>query len=280
MSRWKNIAVLAAATASVVAATGCGPTTASPEESPQSGVLELLTTDLQGSFQEAVEQSGKIETLRARMVASGPEDFEMQLTLDLRDPVSYEGVMDMEGVPTAVRMVDSAMYIEVPEAERESNDGKRWMKMDLSSAFATGMDLEQPIQKVDPVVQVKTLLGLEEVTVVGEETVDGTPTVHYTVTASTEEHLAMLEEQGEIDSAELANSLDEMAEFSVTEIKTDVWVDEQYWPRRARMTMGEIVITIDYTEYNEPVNIEVPPAAETNDFDALLEGLKELGAGS
>lgn len=281
MSRWKNIALLAAATASVVAATGCGPTTASPEASPQSGVLELLATDLQGSLQEAVDQSSKIETLRATIVGSGPEDSELQLTMDLRDPVSYEGVMDMEGVPTAVRMVDSAIYLEMSEAERESNDGKRWMKMDLSSDFASALGFDEQAKEVDPVRQIKTLLEREVVTVVGEETVDGVPTVHYTATASMEEHLALLEAQGELDSADLANAADEMAEFSATEIKTELWIDEQYWPRRARVTMGEMgVITIDYTDYNEPVNIEAPPAAETDDFDALLEELKELGAGS
>ncbi|WP_025620192.1 hypothetical protein [Salinispora cortesiana] len=280
MSRWKNIAVLAAATASAVAVTGCGPSTASQESAQQSSVLELLASDLQGSLQEAADRTSKIETLRATLVASGPEDFEMQMAMDLRDPLSYEAVMEVGGEVTTIRLIDSVMYMERPEAERASSDGKRWMKMDLTSAFASGMGLDAQVQETDPVQQVETLLELEGVTVVGEETVDGVPTVHYSVTATTEEHLALLKEQTELDSGDLGNAAGQAAKYGVTEIKTELWIDEQYWPRRARVTMGEMgVMTIDYTDYNEPVTIETPPAAETTDFAELLGDLgEELGS--
>ncbi|WP_019869492.1 LolA-like protein [Salinispora oceanensis] len=277
MSRWKNIAVLAAATASAVAVTGCGPSTASQEAAQQSSVLELLANDLQGSLQEAADRTGEVETVRATMVGSGPEDFEMQIAMDLRDSVSVEMVMEMEGEVTTVRMIDSVAYVEIPEAEHELADGKRWMKMDFSAAAEMGID--EQMRDADPVQQVKTLLGLEGVTVVGEETVDGVPTVHYSVTVTTEEHLALLKEQTELDSGDLGNVAGQAAKYGVTEIKTELWIDEQYWPRRARVTMGEMgVMTIDYTDYNEPVTIETPPAAETTDFAELLGDLgEELG---
>ncbi|WP_018252500.1 LolA-like protein [Salinispora mooreana] len=266
MSRWKNIAVLAAAaTASAVAVTGCGPSTASQEAAPQSSVLELLANDLQGSLQEAADRTSKIETVQATMVATGPEDFGMQIAMDLRDSVSYEMVMETEGEVTTIRLIDSVMYTEIPEAERERYDGRRWLKMDLSAA--SGMGLDEQLQEADPVQQVRTLLELEGVTVVGEETVGGVPTVHYSVTATMEEHLALLEEQGKLDSGDLANSAGRAAKFGVTEIKTELWIDEQYWPRRARLTMGAMgVMTVDYTDYNEPVTIETPPAAEVADL--------------
>lgn len=277
MSRWKNIAVLAAATASAVAVTGCGPSTASQEAAQQSSVLELLANDLQGSLQEAADRTGEVETVRATMVGSGPEDFEMQIAMDLRDSVSVEMVMEMEGEVTTVRMIDSVAYVEIPEAEHELADGKRWMKMDFSAAAEMGID--EQMRDADPAQQVKTLLGLEGVTVVGEETVDGVPTVHYSVTVTTEEHLALLKEQTELDSGDLGNVAGQAAKYGVTEIKTELWIDEQYWPRRARVTMGEMgVMTIDYTDYNEPVTIETPPAAETTDFAELLGDLgEELG---
>lgn len=274
MSRWKNIAVLAAATAAAVTVTGCGPSTVSQEAAQQSSVLELLANDLQGSLQEAADRTSKVETVRAAAMVSGAEDFEMQIAMDLRDSVSYEMVMEMEGEATTIRLVDSVMYMEIPEAERERSDGKRWMKLDVSAA--EGMGIDEQMQNADPVQQVKTLLEIEGVTVVGEETVDGTPTVHYSVTATAEEHLALLEEQGKLDSVGQANAADQMAEFGVTEIKTELWIDEQYWPRRARMTMGEMgVMTVDYTDYNEPVTIEAPPAAETADFADFLGNLAE-----
>jgi len=275
VSRWKNIAVLAAATASVVAGTGCGPSTASQEAAQQSSVLELLANDLKGSLQEAADRTSKVETVRATMVATGgPEEFEMQIAMDLRDSVSVEMVMATQGEVTTIRLIDSVMYMEIPETVRERNDGKRWMEMDFSAASGTGLD--EQIRDADPVQQVKTLLELEGVTVVGEETVGGVPTVHYSVTVTTEEHLALLEKQGELDSASLANAEDQLAEFGVAEIQTELWIDEQYWPRRARVTMGEMgLMTVDYTDYNEPVTIETPPAAETTDFAELLGDLGE-----
>lgn len=288
MSRLKNIVVLAAATAAAVAVTGCGPSTGSPEAAPQSSVLELLANDLQGSLQEAANRTSNVETVRATMVVSGPEDFEVQIAMDLRDSLSYEVVMELEGELTTIRLIDSVMYVEIPEIASERSDGKRWIKTDFSVAAGMGLDdqmtgIDDQIRDADPVQQVKTLLELEGVTVVGEETVGGVPTVHYSVTATMEEHLALLEKQGELDPASRANAADEMAEFGVTEIKTELWIDEQYWPRRARMTMGEMgemgVMTIDYTDYNEPVTIEAPPAAETADFADLLGDLREeLGA--
>lgn len=276
MSRWKNVTVLTVATVSAVAVAACGPSTASREASQQSSVLELLANDLQGSLQEVMNKSSKIETLRANVVGSFPDDFEMQMVMDLRDPVSYEMVMEVAGDATTIRLIDSVMYMETPEAQRESNDGMRWMKMDLSSAFASGMGLEQQVKEVDPVKQVKTLLEIEGVTAVGEETVNGVRTVHYTLTTTPEEYLALQKEEGELDADELADVAAQVDELGVTEIKTDLWIDEQYWPRRAQVTMGEMgVMTMDYTDYNEPVTIETPPAAETTDFAELLQGLGE-----
>lgn len=280
MSRWKNVTVLTVATVSAIAVAACGPSTASREASQQSSVLELLANDLQGSLQEVMNRSSKVETLRAKMVTTGPEDFEMQMVMDLRDPVSYELVMEMEGEPITIRLIDTVMYMETPEAERESND-ERWIKMDLSSAFASAMGLEQQLQEVDPVKQVTTLLEIEGVTAVGEETVNGVRAVHYTLTTTPEEYLALQEKEGGLDAVDLADVAAQVDKLGVTEIKTDLWIDEQYWPRRAQVTMGEMgemgVMTMDYTDYNEPVTIEAPPAAETTDLAELLQDLEDLG---
>jgi hypothetical protein len=55
----------------------------------------------------------------------------------------------------------------------------------------------------------------------------------------------------------------------VKEIATELWVDEQYQPRRAELTMGEVDTRITYTDYGKPVNVVVPPAAETMDLAEL-----------
>jgi hypothetical protein len=124
---------------------------------------------------------------------------------------------------------------------------------------------------MDPVKSVRTLLEGSEVTVVGEETINGVKTVHYTSTVPVDTYLGQLD-------AELRDSVrEELARGGVTEVVTDVWVDEQYQPRRVKLVMGTMSdMTIDYTDYGKPVSIDAPPADETLDFAEMMSELQDL----
>jgi hypothetical protein len=137
------------------------------------------------------------------------------------------------------------------------------------------MDFTKQFEDIDPTKQVKTLLATEGVTVVGEETVNGARTVHYTVTTPVATYLGLL------DAKMRAGVEQQLTKNGVKEVKIDLWVDEQYQPRRAHMVMGTMnELTVDYTDYGKPVNIETPPPAETADFAEMLKGLKGLPTGS
>jgi hypothetical protein len=137
------------------------------------------------------------------------------------------------------------------------------------------MDFTKQFKDVDPTKQVKTLLATEGVTVVGEETVNGARTVHYTVTTPVATYL------GQLDAKLRSGVEQQFAKQGVNEITIDLWVDEQYRPRRAGLVMGKMGdMTVDYTDYGKAVNIETPPPAETADFAELLESLEGLSAGN
>lgn len=274
MSLWKKTTVVAVSALTALAVSACGSESGSSDAPKQPSVLELLATDLKGSLQKTIDATGKSDSVTVKMEGTaGGEKVSMQGVMDLGDPVKAEmTTAGPDGTPTTVRMIGGVFYVEIPEEDRGSTGGKRWMKLDLAAAGAqSGMDFSKQFEDIDPTKQVKTLLATEGTTVVGEETVNGARTVHYTVTAPVAAYL------GQVDAGMRAGVEKEFAKQGVKEIKLDLWVDEQYQPRRVHMVMGKMGdMTVDYTDYGKPVNIETPPPAETTDFAEMLEGLKDL----
>ncbi|RLP82689.1 MULTISPECIES: hypothetical protein [unclassified Micromonospora] len=278
MSFWKKTTVVAVSALTALAVSACGVQSGSSDAPKQPNVLELLASDLKGSLQKTIDTTDKTDSVTLTMTGTaGGEKISMQGVLDLGDPVKAEmTTAGPGGTPTTVRMIGAVIYVEIPEKDRASTNGKRWMKMDLSAVSEqAGLNFTKQFEDADPTKQVKTLLASEGVSVVGEETVNGAPTVHYTVTTPVGTHLKQLD-------AEVRSGVEkQFAKEGVKDIKIDLWVDEQYRPRRAGMVMGTMGdMVIDYTDYDKAVTIETPPAAETADFAEMLQGLKDLGTGN
>ncbi|MEU8410460.1 hypothetical protein AB0C19_30045 [Micromonospora sp. NPDC048842] len=257
-----------------LAVSACGTTSGGSESPKQPNVLELLASDLKGSLQKTAEATDKSDSVTVAMSGTaGGEKVSMKGVLDLGDPVKAEmTTTDAKGAATIVRMVGAVIYVEIPAEDRAGMDGKRWMKMDMGAAGKqAGMNFGKQFEDIDPTKQVKTLLATEGTKVVGQETVDGTATVHYTVTTPMATYLAQLDEKLR------AGVEQQMTKMGVKDITTDLWVDEQYRPRRAALKMGPLGdLVMDYTDYGKAVTIETPPTAETLDFAEMLKGLQGL----
>ncbi|GAA4436002.1 LppX_LprAFG lipoprotein [Phytohabitans houttuyneae] len=276
MSLRSKVAVLAAAALPVLGLAACGGDSGSgtPSAPQEQGVLAMLVADAKGSLAKAVDKATKAESVTMKMdgTAAG-ETFKGEGTLLYGKDPKAEFSMEAAGTATKMLIIGSVIYIEVPEADRAEMDGKRWMKMDVSAAGEqAGSGFAKQMDDIDPVRQVKTLLAAESVTVVGEETIDGVKTVHYTVTNPLATYL------GQLDADMRAATEKELSKAGIKEIKTDLWVDEKYQPRRVHVVMGSISdITVTYTDYGKPATITAPPAAEVFDFAEMLEGLKTGG---
>lgn len=280
MSVWKKTGVVAVSAFTAFAMAACGSTSgSSPEAAKQPSVLELLATDLKGSLQKTVETTDKSDSVSLTMQGTvAGEKMSMTGVLDLGDPMKAEFTVDdpAEGSKTTIRMLGQVIYVEIPAEDRADTGGKRWMKLDLSAAGEqAGMDFSRQLEEMDPIKQVKTLLATEGVTVVGEETVNGAATVHYTVTTPAATYLA------QVDASMRADAEKELTKQGIKEVKIDLWVDEQYRPRRVAMDMGTVSdLTVDYTDYGKPVTIEAPAPEETTDLAEMMADLKDLTAGS
>ena len=271
MSRWKKSAVLTVSSLAVVALAACGSNAANPSGEPERpGVLALLASDIKGSLQKTMDTTKATSvTMQMEGTAAG-KAMNAQGVIQLGAPFKAELITEdpTQGKIT-MRIIDTAIYIEIPEADRAEMDGKRWMKLDVSMAGAEAASgFTDQLDSIDPVQQVKTLLATDGITVVGEETLDGVPTVHYAGTVPFATYLTQLDE----DQRALVEK--QLTEQGVKEIKLDLWVDEQYLPRRVKTVMGgKDELTVNYTDYGKPVTVDVPPAAETADLADLMKGL-------
>lgn len=122
-------------------------------------------------------------------------------------------------------------------------------------------------RNVDPTQQAKTLIASGQVKAVGQETIGGVKTVHYTGTTPLAAYLEQLDPSMR-DTVQKG-----LASKGVTEVRTELWIDAQYQVRRCHMVMGDTDLTSDYGDYGKPVNVVEPPAAETTDLADMLGNL-------
>ena len=268
----KRAVVLAVSALVIGGLAGCGSGSDSTSSSGQSGdALTELLNNVKVSLQKAVDTTDSAKSVSFTMSGTiGGETQQGEGSIVLSDPPRVQmTVSDPSGEKQVVRMIGAVAYTEIPAEEQADMDGKKWLKMDLSTLGA-GKSFSS-FEDVDPVSQVKKMLAGDDVTAVGKETVDGVETVHYTTTVPLDKHLEQID-------AELREGVRKsLSEAGVETLTTDVWVDEQYRPRQVRVQMGPAGdLTVNYREYDKDITVEEPPADETADFKDILGDLSDL----
>ncbi|WP_073794649.1 LppX_LprAFG lipoprotein [Streptomyces sp. CB03578] len=185
---------------------------------------------------------------------------------------------DSPGQTVEMRLVAGAMYI--------GAEGK-WLKFDLKSmdpksaakldAAGKGtQNAENPGDKANALLQSK------DVKLVGEETVDGQKTKHLagTLTLDQMKTAAASEDQATKDRRE--KTLQELEKQGITSLTMDMWIDEGNHAKQVRTrgqgTKGATDMTIKFTDYNKPVDVQAPPADQVVDLAEMMKGSGEGGA--
>ncbi|MFD2419358.1 hypothetical protein [Amycolatopsis pigmentata] len=214
-------------------------------------------------------------------------------------PVNASGVIDFAG-PSAdltenmglgsmeVRFLNGLVYAQLPpQLAQRMGAGKPWSSLDLNRIAqqqygASLADLQSSLPG-DPTDTLGYLRGAgDQVTKVGQETVDGVQTTHYNVTLDLDKAAANQSPQREQAVRKLEQQL------GTHTVPAQVWIDDQ--GRLRKMTFTETManppsrpngqsgpITIDVTEvlsdFGIPVNVTAPPADQTTDVtDQVLKG--------
>lgn len=162
---------------------------------------------------------------------------------------------------------DGIVYLKIPFKGMPA--GKQWLKIDpKAAAKAAGLPFAQQTGQT-PGQAVGILKNASTEEKVGTETIDGVETTHYRTT---------------IDTAKLFNSGSSNAQpWMKTALQNapkseafDVWVDSSSLIRRMTFDMGTkgatMAMTMDFSDFGTPLNVQAPPADETvNGLDLLKQ---------
>ncbi len=183
---------------------------------------------------------------------------------------SLAGAMGMN----EVRYTKDAMYVRMGKS-----GGQGWVRYDyaaLDKQGANGRAMRAQMQSGSPNQTVLMLIASGDVKVVGEESVRGVATTHYSglvdagkLAADTTPGLSQAE-QGQLKQ--------QLHDDGVTSDQIDIWVNGDNLlvkkVEQVHAASSNIRQEIYYSDYGVPVNTTPPPASETTDMADLTKQLQ------
>ena len=264
----------------VLAATGCS----SPSEAVDAAVRKtiqegsahvVITGETTGGGQ-SITITGEGDFDYARLRGRASFDFS-ELPGTTGDPLGDQGRGELV-------FDGSTYYMNLPFLAQLSPQLEGWVKFDTDELTGSSGQLGQ-LGQSDPSQVLSYLNGASDVTESEDEDVDGFPTTRYDLTIDYRE--AEAQAPAKLEAA--YNTIIE--ELGIERGPGSVWIDENDLVRRmsyewtiARRASGgdgegETIqnVELEFSEFGEDANIELPPSDETVDFNDLLEGRLDDG---
>ncbi|MFC6879890.1 MULTISPECIES: LppX_LprAFG lipoprotein [Actinomadura] len=175
---------------------------------------------------------------------------------------------------------DDVLYARVPQLAQFVAGGKPWLKIDVNQmSQRTGFDVKgliDQVQRVNPAEQTKMFTGSKDARRVGEETVDGVKTIHYTGTVTVQDALNRLDAQArqKVSTWFPSGAANEKISF-------DLWTDGDNLPRKL-VSKGTAkngqsgTVQVLYSDYGKSFGVNPPPSDQVGNLS--LGGF--LGGGS
>ncbi|HEX5936815.1 MAG TPA: LppX_LprAFG lipoprotein [Actinomycetota bacterium] len=245
---------------------------------------------------QAVYEADSLHQELEMEIAAAGERYTFSGDADV-DNANQEAAMTLDlgllGGEMEMVMADGVVYMRSPVFQ---GAGTEWVSID-----PTKLSPKEAAQfggfgagTTDPSAYAGLFAGVFDVEAAGEQEIDGVPTTHYTGTidlARVLENFADVagEEADEATREQLVAAVEQFETLGVEDrIRFHLWVDEEGFPRRQRITMdfGELVpgdedatmdMTVDYSAFGEPVEIEVPPASRVTDMTEAIGAMGAMG---
>lgn len=280
----RTAAVSAAAVLAVSGMAGCNGSDSTPASeleglSPVAAIQKVADTAGNDSAAYTFEMSGSGVSVKGSGAYRGGENPAARMTFDSMKMLGFSLPAGME-----FRLVDEVMYLKSSKGGLLPGVGDgEWVKLPVDDVQAEGANIAglDPTM-ADPREQLRKMLDTEDVEKVGTETVDGVETTHYRATISPEGTGTVTEKKSSTHSNELSRQLEEQLENSIRgsmglsePVTVDAWVDADYHARKLRVTMpmlGEVSMTMKFTEFGSDVTVDAPAAAEEIDLGAMMGG--------
>lgn len=256
----------------LVAATGCS----SPSEAVDSAVRKTIQ---EGSAHVVItgETTGGDQSL----TITGEGDFDYA-HLQGRADFDFSELPSANGEPLGEQgrgelvFDGSTYYTNLPFLSQLSPQLEGWVKVDTEELSGTTGRLGQLGQN-DPSQVLSYLNGATDVTVSGDEDVDGFPTTRYDI----DYHDAKAEAPAKLEAA--FDTI--VSELGIERAPASVWVDENDFVRRMSYEWtieldgsagpgGKTTqnVELTFSDFGEEVSVELLPPDETVDLNELLEG--------
>jgi len=244
----------------------------------------------------AVYEAGTLHQELEMSISGGGESFSMSGEADVdNEHQRIDMTMDlgMFGGEMRVLMDRGKVYMRSPVFQDAGTD---WVSLDPSK-----MDPATAAQfggfgagTTDPSAYIGLFAGIFDVKDSGEQEIKGVSTTHYVGTIDLKKVLEGFSEVvgKDVDGAtreQLHVVVEQFESLGIEEkIPFDIWIDEEGLPRRQRITMdfGKLVpgaeeasmeMTVDFSDFGKPVEIEVPRPSQVTDMTKALAG---AGSGS
>lgn len=259
--------------------------------------LVTAPTDALAAAATATEAAGSYRAeIEITMEGFAPEPVTMKAEgVFSRDPILARVTMDMSDLARGTGIVQIGevelvmdgvvVYMRMPFLQEISPGLKPWIKFDLEKlGEQQGLDLGQLMQfgtQSDPSQALAYLRAAsDDVEEVGTETVRGVETTHYRMTVE----LARVADAAPPEQREaLRAQTEQLRELSgISEVPTEVWVDDEGLVRRQQLTYrntrfgpgqeGDMTLTMELYDFGVEVDVEPPPADEVTDIGELLGG--------
>ncbi|AYN39921.1 hypothetical protein D9753_14445 [Streptomyces dangxiongensis] len=184
------------------------------------------------------------------------------------------------------RYLPDAYYAHMSDAYARHTGGKHWLKYsydDLAKlGGASGSYMKDQIQNATPNQSVKMLLASGDVKKVGEETVAGAHTTHYSGKVNVAD---LAGKTSDLSAEQLAALKKQLTQAGVTTETVDLWINDDNLlvkkTEKADTANGAMTNTSFFSDYGVKVTAEAPPASDTKDFaDLLKSGTATGGTGT
>ncbi|GIH25499.1 hypothetical protein Aph01nite_38090 [Acrocarpospora phusangensis] len=255
--------------AALIAAAGCGTTTAQPLGEVQLSAADALAQTAQKAEDvtsyaadivvDFSDQKGSSGNVRGTMLFQQKPTLASDINLS---QVTFAG----QPLPGGVRVIlaDETAYLKLDVLKQLTGSTKPWVKVglkDLGDDVSVRQFLSQA-QQIDLKSSVALLTASKDVKAVGQETVSNVDTTHYAGTFPVAEAVKLLPADSQ---AAIAGQLS-----AVKDMKFDAWIDAEGLPRKIQLNggaeQGTFSAALVFTSFNEQLSIAAPPADQVGDM--------------
>jgi hypothetical protein len=229
-----------------------------------------------------VAETEGVTSLRYRVTGRFPERGRIadEGIVRTRPPTAGLRTANLSGAQrgeSELRLVDGVLYGSATGDMVEEIGGRHWISYGPDAEFTTHGGLRMDVGPLrdqvgrNPAREAAFLAAADDVKRIGDETVDGADTTHYTGTATVDELRASIEETADQAGRQgRERSLDGYEKLGVDKLTLDVWVDGDDRIKRLRTQgrgrQGELDLTVTFLDYGKPVTVRAPRPDDTADL--------------